>query len=88
MNTTEQDILREQQLSELASRIKYHDHYYNMSEDHGVWRRGVADRDDITQRLEETFSKRSEQLEFWNEHAPKGCGYTQAYIDELKSQGK
>ena len=83
-----QDILREQQLSKLASRIKYHDHYYNMSDDHGVWRRGVADREDITQRLEETFSKRSELLEFWNEHAPEGCGYTQEFIDELKSQGK
>ena len=84
----EQDVLREQQLSELASRIKYHDHYYNMSDDHGVWRRGVADREDITQRLEETFSKRSERLEFWNEHAPEGCGYTQEFIDELKSKGK
>ena len=59
-----------------------------MSDDHGVWRRGVADREDITQRLEETFSKRSELLEFWNEHAPEGCGYTQEFIDELKSQGK
>ena len=83
-----QDILREQQLSKLASRINYPDHYYNMSDDHGVWRRGVADREDITQRLEETFSKRSELLEFWNEHAPEGCGYTQEFIDELKSQGK
>jgi hypothetical protein len=82
------DLLREYELAKLALAIKNHDHYYNMSEDHGVWRRGVADREDITQHLEEMFSKRSEQLEFWNEHAPKGCGYTQAYIDELKSQGK
>ena len=59
-----------------------------MSDDHRVFLSGTAEKEAILERLEAVFDKKSEQLEFWNEHAPKGCGYTQAYIDELKSQGK
>ena len=87
MNTMTQDILREQQLAELALAIKHHDHHYNMSDDHGVWRRGVKEREFLTEKLDELFNKKSEALEFWNEHAPKGCGYTKAWIEALKAKG-
>ena len=77
----------EQKIAELAIVIKHHDHYYNMSDDHRVYSSGRAERDHIMSELEEMFSKRSEQLEFWNEHAPDKCGYIQSYIDELKEEG-
>ena len=87
MNTMEQDILREQQLAELALAIKHHDHHYNMSDDHGVWQRGVRNSEVLNEILNEMFNKKSERLEFWNEHAPDGCGYTKTYINELKAEG-
>tara|TARA_R100001509_G_C4805845_1_gene194703 strand:+ start:342 stop:608 length:267 start_codon:yes stop_codon:yes gene_type:complete len=87
MNTMTQDLLREQQLAELATAIKHHDHYYQMSDDHRVFLSGTAEKEAILERLEEVFDKKSEQLEFWNEHAPEGKGYVKGYINELKSQG-
>ena len=47
----------------------------------------MANKEAILERLEEVFDKKSEQLEFWNEHAPEGRGYVKGYINELKSQG-
>ena len=87
MNTMTQDLLREQQLAELATAIKHHDHYYQMSDDHRVFLSGTAEKEAILEPLEEVFNKKSEQLEFWNEHAPEGRGYVKGYINELKSQG-
>ena len=81
------EILREQKLAELALAIKHHDHYYQMSDDHRVFLSGTAEKEAIIERLEEVFDKLSEQLEFWNEHAPEGRGYVKGYINELKSQG-
>ena len=87
MNNTPQDILREQHLAELALAIKHHDHHYNMSDDNSVWRAGVREREVINEALDEMFSKKSEALEFWNEHAPDGRGYTKAWIEALKAKG-
>mgnify|MGYP003118854631 FL=1 len=87
MNTMTQDILREQQLAELALAIKHHDHHYNMSDDFRVYNSGRINKEAILNLLQETFDKKSEQLEFWNEHAPNGCGYTKTYINELKAEG-
>ena len=83
-----QDILREQQLAELALAIKHHDHHYNRSDDHAVWRAGVSEREAINDRLVELFDKQSERCEFYNQNAPAGARWTQAWIDELKAQGK
>ena len=88
MNTMAQDILREQQLAELALAIKHHDHHYNMSDDNSVWRSGVREREVINDRLAELFDKQSERCEFYNENAPDGARFTQAWINELKAQGK
>ena len=82
-----QDVLREQQLAELALAIKNHDHHYNSSDDHAVWRAGVSEREAINDRLVELFDKQSERCEFYNENTPDGLGYTQSYIDELKAEG-
>ena len=87
MNTMAQDIIREEKLAKLALAIKHHDHYYNMSDDHGVWQKGVRNSEVLNDKLNELFNKKSEGLEFWNEHAPDGCGYTKNWIEALKSKG-
>ena len=87
MNTMTKDLLREYELAKLALAIKNHDHYHQMSDDHRVFLSGTAEKEAILERLEEVFNKKSEQLEFWNEHAPEGKGYVKGYINELKSQG-
>ena len=83
-----QDILREEKLAELALAIRHHDHYYNMSDDNSVWRAGVREREAIKDRLAELFDKQSERCEVYNENAPDGARLTQAWINELKAQGK
>ena len=86
--TDTQDILREQKLAELALAIRHHDHYHNMSDDYSVYSSGRAERDAINDRLAELFDKQSEQCEFYNENVPDGAKFTQAWINELKAQGK
>ena len=72
---------------ELAQAIKNHDHYYQYSDDHRVYSSGMAQRNGIMELLKVVFDKKSEQLKFWNEHAPEGCGYTKTYIQELIDNG-
>jgi len=46
--------------------LKSHDWYYDYSDDHSVWKRGVAARD----RLRAMQKDLDPTGEIWNEHAP------------------
>ena len=88
MNTDAQDMVREQKLAEIALAIRHHDHHYQMSDDFRVYNSGRINKEIILDRLSKIFSKKSEQLEFWNSNCPDGVGYRQEYINELKAEGK
>ena len=72
---------------ELKELLQSMDHYTQYSDDFRVYQYGRKQRDFILEQLDKLFAKKSEALEFYNENVPKGVGYTQSYIDELKSQG-
>ena len=71
----------------LAEIIQDLDHYTQYSEDYSVVRRGIKQKEFVLEMMDELFDKKSEALEFYNENEPKDVGYTQSYIDELKSEG-
>jgi len=48
--------------------LKSHDWYYDYSDDHSVWKRGVAARD----RLRALQKDLDPTGEIWDEHAPEG----------------
>jgi hypothetical protein len=88
MNTDAQDMVREMKLAKIALAIRHHDHHHNMSDDYRVYSSGRSERDTIMHELEAMFDKVSDRLEFWNSNCPKGVGYRQEYINELKAEGK
>lgn len=60
-------------LAELETKCAYHDWYYDYSDDHSVWKRGVASRDAIlTLRAELVALGAKEQAdEIFYKHCPK-----------------
>ena len=72
---------------ELQKLLQSMDHYTMYSEDYSVFKQGNSLRNLVNKSLEELFDKKSEALEFYNENTPDDVGYTQTYIDELKSEG-
>lgn len=48
--------------------LKSHDWYYDYSDDHSVWKRGVAARDRLTGLRKQLDTDGS----IWNEYAPEG----------------
>ena len=72
---------------ELQKLLQSMDHYTQYSDDHSVFTKGNNLRNLVDKSLEELFDKKSEALEFYNENTPDDVGYTQTYIDELKSEG-
>jgi hypothetical protein len=72
---------------ELQKLLQSMDHYTQYSEDYSVFKRGRKQSEYVEQQLNNLFDKKSEALEFYNENTPDGVGYTQTYIDELKSEG-
>ena len=72
---------------ELQKLLQSMDHYTMYSEDYSVFKQGNNLRNLVNKSLEELFDKKSEALEFYNKNTPDDVGYTQTYIDELKSEG-
>lgn len=52
--------------------LKSHDWYYEMSDDHGVWQRGTAER----HALREMQKQVDPDWAIWNAHAPDMYQYT------------
>ena len=72
---------------ELQKLLQSMDHYTQYSDDFRVYQNGRKQQDFVLKQLDKLFDKKSEGLEFYNKNVPEGVGYTQKYIDELKSQG-
>ena len=72
---------------ELQQYLQSMDHYTMMSCDFRVFEQGRKQRDFVLEQLDKLIDKKSEALECYNENVPKDVGYTQSYIDELKSEG-
>ena len=72
---------------ELAEMLQKLDHYTQYSDDYSVVKQGIIKKEFILKMMDQLFDKKSEALEFYNENVPKDVGYTQSYIDELKSEG-
>ena len=77
-------IMTKLELKELLQSMA---HYTQYSDDFRVYQYGRKQQDFVLKQLDKLFDKKSEALEFYNENVPKDVGYTQSYIDELKSQG-
>ena len=56
--------------------LQFHDWQYEFSDDHRVWKRGVAERDNINQEQKRLISNRlatvEEIQELTQKYAPKG----------------
>jgi len=72
---------------ELQQYLQSMDHYTQYSDDFNVYSKGRKQQEFVLKQLDKLFNKKSESLEFYNENTPDGVGYTQSYIDELKSEG-
>ena len=72
---------------ELQKLLQSMDHYTQYSDDFSVYSKGRKQQEFVLKQLDKLFNKKSESLEFYNKNTPDGVGYTQSYIDELKSQG-
>ena len=53
-------------LEQYVLRLKSHDWYYEYSDDHNVWSRGIREKDDL-RRLQEKYDI---NYEIWNKYAP------------------
>ena len=72
---------------ELQQLLQSMDHYTQYSDYFSVYSRGRKQQEFVLKQLDKLFSKKSEAFEFYNKNVPDGVGYTQRYIDELKSKG-
>ena len=72
---------------ELAQEIQVHDHFYNMSDDHRVWRQGTLHYQLIQNELKSKFVKTSDRCMFWNKYAPVSAHYRKEYINQLIELG-
>jgi hypothetical protein len=62
-------------LVNLARLLQFHDWHFNYSDDHSVWKRGMAERDNINQEqrrlLTSGLATIEEILELTHKYAPK-----------------
>ena len=62
-------------LLKLERLLQFHDWYYNYSDDHSVWQRGMSERDKINQEqrrlLTSGLATIEEILELTHKYAPK-----------------
>lgn len=63
----------ETELEKYIHALKYHDWFFEWSDDHRVWKAGMNSLD----RLREQRKKLDPDWKIWNEHAPKECHVNQ-----------
>lgn len=57
---------------DLVETIKLHDFYYDYSDDHSIWKRGVVTESVLKMSMDacEAVLGRKEMVKIYNEHAP------------------